>query len=490
MKKYIQIIALVVVSALATSCQDLDKLNEDPNRVKDADPYLLLPNVEKQVFSMNGIGKEYTTRMIIQTDGESANQYFKWNSSNFDAYKTLMQVQKMMDEAKRTNKTEYLALGHFLKAKLFFDLTLTFGDIPFSEALLGEGTVKFPKYDEQEMVMEGILKELETAYTVLQEDKAVKGDIIYGGDLKRWKKLINSYQLKVLITLSKKQNVGSINVAKRFNEVFQRGVLIDNNNENGQITFYDVAGSRYPQFNSSSYGSGMYMSGTYIDLMKQLKDPRLFVVAQQTAKALENGLAVSDFAGYNGGDPIVPYAENEKLVQTKNISKIKSRYYLDPTNETNAILSYSELQFILAEATARGWIAGSAENFYLQGIKGNFEYYTQYAKGMAQYFTAAQYQQYVAQATVAYTGGDLTTQLKQIMTQKYLIMFHQGGYSIYYDHLRTGFPELKQQSGITPPTRWTYPISEYNRNQANLQKAIDRQFTSGDNIRGITWWLK
>lgn len=490
MKKYIKMVAILVVGVLTANCQDLDKLNEDPNRVKDADPYLILPNVEQKVFSMQGISKEYAMRMIIQTDGENPNQYFKWNSNSFDEYATLMQVQKMMDEATRTNKTEYLALGHFLKAQLFYKLTLTFGDIPFSEALLGEKGTKFPKYDTQESVFEGILNELEKAYTLIEATKSVKGDLIYSGDLAKWKKLINSYQLKVLLTLSNKQTVGSINVAQRFNEVYQRGDLIESNSDNGQITFYDVAGSRYPQFNSSSYGSGMYMSSTFIDLMKKLQDPRLFVFAQQTASALEKGLAESDFTGYNGGNPIVPYAENEILVQTKNISKIKSRYYLDPTAETNALLSYAEMQFILAEASARGWIAGDTERFYLQGIKGNFEYYTQYAKGLSHYFSVDSYQAYVAQVTVAFKGGNLTDQLEQIMTQKYLIMFHQGDWTIYYDQLRTGFPKLVQQAGITPPTRWIYPNSEYNRNQANLQQAIDRQFTEGDNIRGLTWWLK
>lgn len=490
MKRYIKVIAILVVGIMAANCQDLDKLNEDPNRVKDADPYLILPNVEKKVFSMYNMDKEYATRMIVQTDGENASQYFKWNTSGFGDYKTLMQVQKMMDEAKRTNKSEYLALGHFLKAQLFYKLTLTFGDIPFSEALLGEEEMKFPKYDTQESVFEGILKELETAYTLIEANKSVKGDIIYSGDLSKWKKLINSYQLKVLMSLSKKQTVGSINVAQRFNEVYQRGFLIDSNSDNGQITFFDVAGSRYPQFNSSNYGSGMYMSSTFINLMKDLQDPRLFVFAQQTATALEKGLAESDFAGYNGGNPIVPYAENEILVQTKNISKIKSRYYLDPTAETNALLSYAEMQFILAEASARGWIAGDTERFYLQGIKGNFEYYTQYAKEMSKYFTFDAYQAYVVQPKVAFKGGSMDTQLEQIMTQKYLIMFHQGDWTIYYDQLRTGYPKLVQQPGVTPPTRWMYPISEYNRNQANLQQAIDRQFADGDSTRGLTWWLK
>lgn len=159
MKKYIRIVALVAVVISLGSCQDLDKLSEDPNRVKEADPYLILPNVSKKAFTLDNIDKEYASRMIIQTDGESRSQYFKWNSSSFSPYQTLLQVQKMMDEAKRTNKDEYIAVGHFLKAHFFYQLACTFGDVPYGEALLGEGKIPFPKYDKQEDVFVGVLKE-------------------------------------------------------------------------------------------------------------------------------------------------------------------------------------------------------------------------------------------------------------------------------------------------------------------------------------------
>jgi len=490
MKKHFNTLYAIVLAFTVVGCHDLDQLNEDPNRIKQADPYLLLTNIEKTAFSLQNIDKEYAARMIIQTDGESTYQYFKWGSAGFGRYSDLLQTKKMMDEATRTGKEEYIAIGHFLKAHLFYELTMTFGDIPFSEALDGEGKIQFPKYDNQEAVFVGILEELDKASQTLKLDGTLKGDVIYNGNLQRWSKLIESYKLKVLMTLSKKQKVGNIEIAKRFNEVYQKGILMESNADNGQLTFFDQAGSRYPQFNSSSYGSSMYMSSTFINLLKELKDPRLFVFAQRTASALEKGLAENDFSGYNGGDPTVPYAENEKLVQSKNISKVRSRYYQDPTTETNTILSYAELQFILAEAAARGWIAANAEEFYLKGIKGNFEYYGQYAKGLTQYFSTASYQDYVAQSTVRYKSGDLNTQLKQILTQKYLIMFHQAGMTIYFDHLRTGYPEFKVQQGVTAPTRWLYPSSEYNRNQANLQQALDRQFNGSDHIRGVSWWLK
>lgn len=484
--------AILLLSAISTlvGCQDLDKLNENPNNIKDAEPYLLLTNVERSAFAMPGISKEYASRMIIMTDGENAYQFFKWTSGSFDKYEKLVEIQKMMEQAESRGEEAYVALGHFLKAKMYYDLTLTFGDIPFSESLKGEQDIQFPKYDTQEEVFDGILRELELASAKLDTSDIIKGDIIYEGDLTRWKKLISSFKLKVLMSLSNKENVKGMAIAQKFKGIYQGEVLMESNLDNGQLKFYDVAGSRYPQFNSSSYGSSMYMSSTFVDLLQELKDPRLFIYAQQTAKALEEGRPISDFDSYNGGDPIVPYAENEKLVQTKNISKINSRYYADPTTEPNFILSYAELQFILAEASARGWISGDTKGFYERGIKASFSFYEKNAKQLGSYCSLDAVKQYLVGEKVAFKGGDINIELEQILTQKYIMMFHQSGWTAYYDYLRTGFPKLKIQEGVTAPTRWLYPNTEYNRNGNNLKEALQRQFGGDDNIRGSVWWLK
>ncbi|PQJ73340.1 SusD/RagB family nutrient-binding outer membrane lipoprotein [Polaribacter butkevichii] len=81
--------------------------------------------------------------------------------------------------------------------------------------------------------------------------------------------------------------------------------------------------------------------------------------------------------------------------------------------------------------------------------------------------------------------------LELILTQKYLTSFLQGGWKMYFDHLRTGVPEFPYLGSDTPPTRWIYPLDEYNNNSANVTEAIERQFGgSNDGIREITWWLK
>ncbi|MHC5353934.1 SusD/RagB family nutrient-binding outer membrane lipoprotein [Myroides sp. LJL115] len=484
-------IALFALSAFTfVGCQDLDKLNQDPNKVQSASPHLLLTPLSKRAFTLEGISKEYASRMLISTDGENTYQYYKWGRGDYSLFRELLQTDKMMQQAVEYEKPQYIAIGHFLKAYFFYQLSLKFGDIPYSEALQGEQGVIFPVYDTQEQVLAGVLKELDLAQSLIVANAPLQGDIIYGGDSDKWLRLINSYQLKVLMSLSKKTTIDGQSVAQRFAEIYQNSPLFRNNQDSGELRYFDQNGSRYPQFNSSSYGSGMYMSATFIDLLKDLKDPRLFAFAQPTASALEQGLSIGDFSGYNGGDPTVAYWENEALVGQKNISKVNQRYYQNPVNEPTSILSYSELQFILAEAALRGWINADATTFYTQGIKANFEFYATYAKEQASYYTTNEYVNYISQSKVTLMVEDFNAALEQILTQKYITMFHQGNWSIYYDHLRTGFPKFKTKGDNTPGLRWIYPLGEYNNNPSNLQKAIDRQFNGADVIRSVSWWLK
>jgi hypothetical protein len=113
----------------------------------------------------------------------------------------------------------------------------------------------------------------------------------------------------------------------------------------------------------------VYMANYFINMFKDRQDPRIFTFAEQTTSAKENGLAVTNFNGYNGGNPTSPYSENAALITAKNISKVNERFYKDAINEPSNILSYAELEFILAEATARGWITGSAKRIMTTLLK-------------------------------------------------------------------------------------------------------------------------
>lgn len=483
--------AFVGMLMLASCETDLDKINENPNDKASVDPKVLLTYVSKNAFQING-DNMYASRMMIGTDGENTYQYMIWNDASFDIYTTgILNTVKMMQEAEKISNKNYAAIGKFYRAYYFFNLSLKFGSIPYTEAAKGESGITQPKYDSQETVMAGILSELKEANDLINTNDKIEGDIIYNGDASKWKKLINSFRLKILITMSKKATLGTYNVATEFSSIAGNQPLMTSISDNGELKFADAADSRYTMFNSSGYGSSLYMADYFINLFKARQDPRLFTFAAQTTGAKEAGKPLTDYTGYNGGNPTSPYSDNAALITAKNISKVNDRFYKDPTNEPSSVLSYSELEFILAEGAARGWISGSAKTHYDNAIKASFSFYQTYVKNPGQYFSGFDVNQYLATPLVVFNdAAPLETRLEKIMTQKYMTMFHQGQWTSYYDYLRTGYPNYPLQAGVSAPFRFRYPQAEYNYNGNNLKAALASQYGGNDNIRSKPWWLQ
>ncbi len=490
MKKIFKIMLLASVGLLSSCESDLTAINENPNSPATVDPGTLLTFAENNLFQVEG-DNLYASRMIIGTDGEDSNQYYKWNEASFSDYpKTILNLNKMIEMGEASSNKNYVAIGKFLRSYAFYNLTLKFGDIPYSEAVQGEKGISQPKYDSQEAVFAGILTELKDANDMIGSGQ-VNGDLIYNGDATKWKKLINSFRLKVLITLSKKSKVGNYNISSEFASIAGSQPLMADIKDNGELKFADVANSRYTMFNNSGYGSSLYMADYFVNLFKERKDPRLFTFAEQTTGAKEKGLAITDYNGYNGGNPVSSYSDNAALVTAKNISKVNTRFYKDATNEPSNILSYPELQFILAEAAARGWIAGSPKTYYDKGITSSFDFYKSYVKNASTLFAGFDVNSYLGSTPVNFANAStLDQKLNLILTQKYMTMFHQSQWTSYYDYLRTGYPAWPLQPGVTAPYRFRYPQSEYSYNKANLQSALNAQFSGKDDIRSMPWWLK
>ena len=494
MKKLIY--SLLAGVLLISSCKDQDLMNINPNKPIQAHPQLLLTKVEWNAFrAFGGTSPLYANRMLVQTDGESEGQYFKWGRGDFAPYANLRDVTKMVEEAKRINDNSYVALAKFFRAYYFYNLTLTFGDIPYSQALMGESGKDYaPVYDTQKMVFVGILKELDEANTMLKGiNVPIAGDIIYKGDATKWRRLINAFRLKVLMTLSKKENDNDLKVKETFAQVMQAELLTGTDaGGDGQLIFLDQEGNRYPEFNSSGFGSGMFMSATFIEQLQARKDPRLFAYCTQTKVAKEAGKAIDDFSSYEGGDPAAPYAETSIKAAAGKVSKVNLRFPSEPVNEPLVLMGYAEQELIIAEAMVRNWISGDANTHYKNGVKASFKFYQNYVKGYTAFFTEEKANEYLALPQNDLALSISTEQkIEQIANQKYLRTFFQSGWSAFYDQLRTGYPEFRRPQGVNVPFRWIYPQTEYDNNRANVSKAIENQFGAGnDKINQQVWWVK
>lgn len=496
MKAYNKILwSILAVAATAGSCRKLEEINVNPNSLTSVNPQLILPRIEMVASSqMNSTSPLYASKMLVQADGESTEQFYKWDRGNFDAYNNLRDITKMAEEAEKAGLTAYGAVAKFFRAFYFYNITMHFGDIPYSEALKGEiGDYKAPAYDEQKAVFVGILKELEEANAILDAEKTIiAGDLIYKGDVAKWQKLVNSFRLKVLMTLSKKTGDNELAVKTAFNAIASNEALFQGNADNAQLVWLDQQSNRYPQFNSSSFGSGMYIDSTFIQRLQDRKDPRLFIYCTQTKSGKEAGKPITDFTSYEGGDPAAPYGTLNVKATQGNISKVNERYYKDATAEPTVLMGYAELQLILAEAAARGWIAGDAKAFYEAGVKASFAFYNTYAKGYASYVDGAAATAYLAESVNNLSNAATEEEkISMIVMQKYLLSFFQRSWEVYYEALRTGYPSFRRPAGVNLPYRFMYPTTEINTNSENLSSAIIRQFgENNDKTSAQTWWLK
>ncbi len=494
--KKILLTATAVLFGL-TSCQDLAEINIDPNRVTETHPQLQLTQIQWSAFQYNaGTGSLYAMKMLVQTDGESSGQYYKWDRSDFSAYSRMRDVTKMMEEAERIDNNAYIALGKFFRAFYFLNLTMTFGDVPYSQALQGEKQDEYtpPAYDPQKEVFKGILAELKEANDILAaENTIIAGDIIYGGDVTKWRKAVNAFRLKILMQLSKKEADTDLNIKSAFAQIVANEPIFEGNEDDAKLVFLDQQGNRYPEFNSSGYGSGMYMDSTFIRRLQDRQDPRLFVYCTLTKNAEDAGLPVNNFSAYEGGDPAAPYAEVNTKAANGKTSKVNNRYHKDPTTEPLVMIGYAEQQLIIAEAVVRGWMSGDETEYYNQGVKASFKFYETYAKGYGSYLTPA-----VAEAYLARPVNDLATattaeeKIEKIIMQRYLRAFQQSPWWPFFDHLRTGYPSFRRPAGVAVPFRWIYPLAEYNNNESNVKAAIISQFgaEANDQISSQPWWVK
>lgn len=284
--KHSKIIVAIALAASLSSCKKFEDFQENPNNPTVADPSLLLPNIEMTAFSTITTDAALASRQLVYTQSSSNAQYYNWQRAGM-SYGSISQVVKMEQEAMRAGKTNYRYIGKFLKAHFLVEMTQRFGDIPYSRMMQSIMNNSFdsasarPQYDKQEDVFKGILDELKIASDSLSAGQtAINGDLIYSGNVEKWKKLINSYTLRVLMSLSKKESSTVLNIKQRFNEIVSNPTkypLMISNSDNGALPYYNITNNQYPYFNNNSMKTDFYLDSSFVDILQDLKDPRLFV---------------------------------------------------------------------------------------------------------------------------------------------------------------------------------------------------------------------
>ena len=208
MKKKILTYALSALACL-TSCSDWLDINHDPNTAEKVDPGYLFNYVAVNWAGTRTGGDFYIPlSMSSQCQVDGGLDYGGWDESVYtiSPYSTgnvwkhyysvggnnLMLAIKNAEESEPVNHNA-IAQCKILLAEHMYEATMLWGDIPFTESW--NGTIKYPKFDSQESVLNGVLSLLDEALQLidLNDANAIdEYDIYYKGDMNKWMTLAKS----------------------------------------------------------------------------------------------------------------------------------------------------------------------------------------------------------------------------------------------------------------------------------------------------------
>ncbi len=373
-------------------------------------------------------------------------------------------------------------------AKVYYMWTITdrWGDIPYSEALQGPANV-FPKYDTQEEIYSHMLSDLKTAIAGFDNGPLVKGDIFYGGDVNQWKKLGNSLRMLIALRMSKRYpNPGELAATEFAAAANDPAGAIEDNADNFTLQYSGASTTETNPFYSALNGRKDYaLSLTLGDILNNMNDPRRNSFGSAGATfpyGLPREQAVAFDASVNGqyAKPFAPafVAANSPIVV------VPAAYVL----------------LAKAEAAQRGWISGSAEDFYNAGVRASFEQWgvtgaDAYLADAANFNSGGGGGAQIGfdPAFPSVPGGDANTStpLQRIQLQRYLASFGDG-IQAWSEWRRTGVPNLKPTTFATNnpkeiPRRLVYGTSEYALNPDNVEEAASR-LQGGDVMNARMWW--
>lgn len=463
-----KIYALLLSCFMLASCDKFDEdININPNQPSNASGTQLIANAALSLSSLGSSpSAQFHAQYLAETQYPGASLYPDGGTSFYWLYQgPLMNLQTVLN-SESLSATEgpvnnQRAVAKILKAYFFWHTTDRWGDVPYSEALLGAENFT-PKYDTQEAIYNDLFIQLEQANSEITAGN-ISNDIIYNGDVNKWKRLANTIRMLMALRLSE---VDPTKAAAEFNKALEAGIMTSNADN---LVFRHLADA-----NNQNYWFGEIsnrnrewwaLTETLVNELKPVEDPRLAVYGAPARTS-------DEFVG-------LPYGRVEGLPNVTNYSLLGPAMWKQ--DAPVYLVTYAQALFAKAEAAKRGWIAGGdaeAENNYNKAIEQSLLQWTGSADEAADL---------LSQEGIAYNPANA---MEQIATQRWIHLFMHG-FEGWAEWRRTGYPaNLVEPDGRAVPTRHSYPANEQFNNTANYNEAVQRQFGGQDNLYGNVWWDK
>lgn len=483
--KAIQIIILsVALSTVMIGCKKhFQEINTNVNSPVDVEPELLL----RQVIYDLGDNMSYEGFVA----GNLLSQHFSMVDFNlFDRhnlsqpqlggnpwpvlYSNLRDNELILLKIQEDSKYKvYEGPARIMKAYMTQMLTDMYGDVPYSEALQGANGNVTPAYDSQEEIYlgtDGILDQLNRAIAEIDAYNSVEtlgGDILFNGDLSKWRKFAVSLKIKALMRISDRDSDVALDIAAELQAIVNDGMFMTSNSDNATFNFSSNQPNSFRMEKLRVGDFNLYvMSQTSDTLAQTLNDPRfdLFFRGTGNDPSITNGLI-------NGID-------NSQTTISLSDYSLPGTLFRENTGilKCNFMTAW-ETQFLLAEAALKGYVSASPQAYYDEGVTNAFAYWD-----------VAMPATYLTVGEAAYGMSD---PLKQIITQKWIANCINS-YESWLEYSRTGFPTLLPVSaslnGGLYPVRLPYPADESALNSLNFSNASAG--SNGNSVNAKVWWDK
>jgi hypothetical protein len=473
--KYITIITFIL-SLSACSKKVMDKINKDLNDPTNVPAATELPTaIIQTAFGTTGTDLAWYASLFVEQSAGADEQFYdadrrssltaaslvdnSWNGI-YDNLMVLKDIRDKTAAAGTEPNPALLGMAQVLTAYNLAVATDMWGDIPWSEALMGNENVH-PKFDSQQDIYKSIFDLLNNSISNLSGANGASlaaQDFIYGGNTGKWVKAAWSLKARYFMHLQRVVPTAVDSVLACVPKGFSAAsdAFIFDKYEATQI------GSN-PWFDFTYNERGDLVVGkTLYDLMTARNDPRITAYFEPVNSAGKISAAPNgDADRTRAGNGLYSYSA---ITASDNSATVAT-----------PLMSYHELLFLQTEALARK--GGDFVPALKAAIEANFVFHGLTVAAADTYFTSE---------VLPNVGTSLSANLQEIMTQKYIAMYEQESIEVYNDYRRTGIPTMHNPNNDVAsfgfPQRFPYPSSEVTANPSNVPVV--------NIFKDKIWWAK
>lgn len=525
---------LLLITFAGCETTDLDQL-VDPSNLspESADPELLLNNVQLNFVraiaynedNEDGINVRAAEAIRMQhLFGPYAGPFSLTSGSVDDAWtnmyrEALQDIKTLIPLAEERDLQGFIGVAKIIQAYAYVTLVDIWGDVPFTEALLGNENPN-PAADSGQSIYNAMLVVIDEGIAAINAPNSVMpNDLFYGGDKAKWIKIARTLKFKMYAQM---RLIGDF--SNEINSLISAG-LISSADEDFAFQYSTVASStgesRHPYYALcyDADGSDDYMNSYYVNLLKEDKgfeDPRLryYFYRQEPSAPTGDDLPCEGEAGFNfcylgdfywtrdhGNEDGVPPDQTKRTTyglypiggafDADNFATVVVNPGANGAGIFPFMLSYY-VKFLQAESALMIGTTGDPRALLESAVRESMDKVLNFIPAQVTAAFAASdtdVEDYVTFVLGQYDAAVGNDEKLDVIMKEYYIALWGNGIEAYNNYRRTSFPSDLSAHVDTPgefPRAFLYPATVVNTNANISQQPITTKVfwdTNPDNLQ-------